>query len=128
MAAGAPIVCSDIHGYKGVVRRGREALLVPPRKPKALAGALATLLNDTAPGRDGRGRPCPRRGVQLGAGDRQGGRYYGFVIRRLAAAGQLPEGYSGPIPTRHAAQEPQPPPAVDVNAGDGSGSSVGAAR
>ena len=26
MAAGAPIVCSDIHGYKGVVRRGREGL------------------------------------------------------------------------------------------------------
>ena len=37
MAAGAPIVASDIHGYKGVVRRGREALLVPPREPKALA-------------------------------------------------------------------------------------------
>ncbi|HEY2917209.1 MAG TPA: glycosyltransferase family 4 protein, partial [Candidatus Limnocylindrales bacterium] len=30
MAAGTAIVCSDIHGYKGVVRRGREALLVPP--------------------------------------------------------------------------------------------------
>ena len=36
MAAGTPIVCSDIHGYKGVVRRGREGLLVPPRKPKAI--------------------------------------------------------------------------------------------
>ena len=28
---GKPIVCSDIHGYKGVVRRGEQALLVPPR-------------------------------------------------------------------------------------------------
>ena len=34
MASGAPIVASDIHGYKGVVRRGREALLVPPREAK----------------------------------------------------------------------------------------------
>ena len=31
MAAGKPIVCSDIHGYKGVVRRGEQALLVPPQ-------------------------------------------------------------------------------------------------
>ena len=48
MAAGTPIVCSDIHGYKGVVRRGEQALLVPPRSPKALAGAIATLLDDDA--------------------------------------------------------------------------------
>jgi hypothetical protein len=54
--------------------------------------------------------------------------YYNFVIRRLAAGGQLPEGYSGPIPTRHAAQEPPRPPAVGVDAGDGTGSGVGAAR
>ena len=46
MAAGTAIVASDIHGYKGVVRRGREGLLVPPGKPKALAGALARLLSD----------------------------------------------------------------------------------
>ncbi|HEY5628074.1 MAG TPA: glycosyltransferase family 4 protein, partial [Candidatus Limnocylindrales bacterium] len=46
MAAGAPIVASDIHGYKGVVRRGREALLVPPHEPKELAAALERLLLD----------------------------------------------------------------------------------
>jgi phosphatidylinositol alpha-mannosyltransferase len=46
MAAGTPVVCSDIHGYKGVVRRGREGLLVPPREPKALAAAIARLLAD----------------------------------------------------------------------------------
>ena len=129
MAAGAPIVCSDIHGYKGVVRRGREALLVPPRSPKALAGAIATLLNDDAAriamGEAGRARAEDFSWPQVTARVES---YYNFVIRRLAAGGQLPEGYSGPIPTRHAAQEPQPPPAVDVNAGDGTGSSVGAAR
>src|SRR5678815_2419378 len=48
MAAGTAIVCSDIHGYKGVVRRDREALLVPPGKPKILAGALAQVLSDDA--------------------------------------------------------------------------------
>ena len=37
----------DIHGYKGVVRRGREALLVPPREPKADRRArVARLLRD----------------------------------------------------------------------------------
>ena len=46
MAAGTAIVASDIHGYKGVLRRGREGLLVPPGKPKELAGALARLLSD----------------------------------------------------------------------------------
>ena len=46
MAAGTPIVASDIHGYKGVVRRGREGLLVPPREPKELAVAIAELLDD----------------------------------------------------------------------------------
>src|SRR5207344_1522994 len=46
IAAGAPIVASDIHGYKGVVRRGREGLLVPPHEPKELALALARLLDD----------------------------------------------------------------------------------
>src|SRR5207237_133047 len=44
MAAGAPIVASDIHGYKGVVRRGEQALLVPPRDRKALAAALPRVL------------------------------------------------------------------------------------
>jgi phosphatidylinositol alpha-mannosyltransferase len=129
MAAGAPIVCSDIHGYKGVVRRGREALLVPPRSPKALAGAIATLLNDDAAraemGEAGRARAEDFSWPQVTARVES---YYNFVIRRLAAGGQLPEGYSGPIPTRHAAQEPPPPPAIDVHAGDGTGSSVGATR
>ena len=46
MAAGTPIVCSDIHGYKGVVRRGEQALLVPPKDVEALAEALGTLLDD----------------------------------------------------------------------------------
>ena len=91
MAAGAPIVASDIHGYKGVVRRGREGLLVPPHEPKELAVAIARLLDD------------PALRAQMSAAGRLRAEefswprvtakvedYYGFVIRRLAASGSLP--------------------------------------
>jgi phosphatidylinositol alpha-mannosyltransferase len=101
MAAGAPIVCSDIHGYKGVVRRGREGLLVPPRKPKPLAAAIATLLNDE-PARRAMGDAGRARAEEF-SWERVTARveaYYGFVIRRLAASGNLPEGYRAPIPAR----------------------------
>jgi phosphatidylinositol alpha-mannosyltransferase len=46
MAAGVPIVASDIHGYKRVVQRGVQGLLVEPRNPRALAAALYALAND----------------------------------------------------------------------------------
>jgi len=99
MAAGTAIVCSDIHGYKGVVRRGREALLVPPGRPKAIAGALATLLaNDEmreAMGRSGLERAQEYSWERVTAKVED---YYGFVIRRLASQGQLPSGFHAPIP------------------------------
>jgi phosphatidylinositol alpha-mannosyltransferase len=44
MAAGLPIVASDIPGYEAVVTPGKEGVLVPPRDSNALAGALAGLL------------------------------------------------------------------------------------
>ena len=43
---GTPIVCSDIHGYRSVVRRGEQGLLVPPRDVNALADAMGKLLTD----------------------------------------------------------------------------------
>ena len=46
MAAGVPIVASDIHGYKNVVQRGVQGLLVEPRNHRALAAALYALAND----------------------------------------------------------------------------------
>lgn len=46
MAAGTPIVASDIHGYKNVMQRGVQGLLVEPRNPRALAAALYKLSND----------------------------------------------------------------------------------
>jgi phosphatidylinositol alpha-mannosyltransferase len=46
MAAGLPVVASDLPGYSEVVRPGREALLVPPRNADALARATASLLDN----------------------------------------------------------------------------------
>jgi phosphatidylinositol alpha-mannosyltransferase len=48
MAVGLPVVCSDIGGYRDLVRDGSDGLLVPPRDPEALAGALAGLLDNPA--------------------------------------------------------------------------------
>lgn len=46
MAAGVPIVASDIHGYKNVVQRNVQGLLVEPRNHRALAAALYALARD----------------------------------------------------------------------------------
>ena len=99
MASGAPIVCSDIHGYKGVVQRGRQALLVPPGDSKALAGAITELLEH------------PEMRARMGASGQERAEdfswarvtarvlaYYGFVIRRLDAQGQLPTGFHAEVP------------------------------
>ncbi len=108
MAAGTPIVCSDIHGYKGVVRRGEQALLVPPRDPRALAAAIRELLDDPAE-RARMGASGHERSLQFGWG-RVAERvddYYRFVVRRLAAQGQLPPGYHAPVPPRPPGQPAQ---------------------
>jgi phosphatidylinositol alpha-mannosyltransferase len=44
MAAGAPIVASDLPGYRNVARPGVEALLVPPGDAAVLAAALREVL------------------------------------------------------------------------------------
>jgi phosphatidylinositol alpha-mannosyltransferase len=99
MAAGTAIVCSDIHGYKGVARRGREALLVPPHEPKALAAALARVLGDdelrARMGASGIERAADYSWERVTARVED---YYGFVIRRLAATGSLPAGFNAPVP------------------------------
>jgi phosphatidylinositol alpha-mannosyltransferase len=48
MAAGLPIVASDISGYRDVARSGMEALLVPPGDPGALVAAVRQVLDDPA--------------------------------------------------------------------------------
>jgi phosphatidyl-myo-inositol alpha-mannosyltransferase len=48
MAAGLPIVASDIPGYREVVRKGVDGLLVPPNDPPAVAEAIRTVISDPA--------------------------------------------------------------------------------
>ncbi|MGA3057181.1 MAG: glycosyltransferase family 4 protein [Candidatus Limnocylindrales bacterium] len=99
MAAGAPIVCSDIHGYKGVVQRGRQGILTPPRDAKALCAGITELLAN------------PQLRARMGASGQQRAEqfswervtakveeYYRFVIRRLEAQGQLPPGFKAKVP------------------------------
>ena len=58
MAIGLPVVCSDISGYRDLVRDQKEGLLVPSKDPEALAGAIGMLLDNplrrTAMGEAGR--------------------------------------------------------------------------
>ncbi|MBA2757304.1 MAG: glycosyltransferase family 4 protein [Chloroflexi bacterium] len=112
MAAGTPVVCSDIHGYKGVVRRDREGLLVPPREPRELARAIDRLLRD--PALRERMSAAGQARAQDFSWPRVTARvedYYGFAIRRLAAAGALPAGFSAAIP--------QAPPPLRARPSDG---------
>jgi phosphatidylinositol alpha-mannosyltransferase len=129
MAAGTPIVASDIHGYKGVVRRGREGLLVPPREPRELAVAIDKLLRD--PGlREQMGAAGQARAEEF-SWPRVTAKvedYYGFVIRRLATAGTLPEGFQAeipqaPPPVRARASVPSPDPAEPAAALDSASAS-----
>jgi phosphatidylinositol alpha-mannosyltransferase len=99
MAAGAPVVCSDIHGYKGVVQRGRQAILVPPGDAKALAAGITQLLEDPEL-RARMGAAGQRRAEQFSwvSVTAKVEAYYRFVIRRLDAQGQLPPGFHAEIP------------------------------
>ncbi len=74
MAAGAPIVATRVGGVPDVAVDGREALLVGPGDPAALADAIATLLDD------------PERARRLGdaARDRAAGLSPDVIARRLA--------------------------------------------
>ena len=46
MAAGAPVVASDIDGYRDVVTHEETGLLAPPRDPEAIGSAIARLIDD----------------------------------------------------------------------------------
>ena len=110
MSAGAPIICSDIHGYRGVVRRERDGILVEPGNADALAASIRRLIDD--PQLRAQLSRAGEERAQLFTWERVGQaveEYYGFVIRRLAEQGQLPAGFSAPIP-------PPPGPRVRTTA------------
>jgi phosphatidylinositol alpha-mannosyltransferase len=46
MATGTALIAADLDGYRAVARHGREALLVPPGDPVALAVATARVLDE----------------------------------------------------------------------------------
>jgi phosphatidylinositol alpha-mannosyltransferase len=71
MAAGTPVVASDISGYRDVARQGREAVLVPAGDPAALADGLRRVLDDPI---------LSGRLVEAGTA-----RAAGFSMERLAA-------------------------------------------
>jgi phosphatidylinositol alpha-mannosyltransferase len=73
MAAGLPVVASDIPGYREVVRDGVEGLLVPPRDPRALADAADAILSD------------PQVAARMAAAGRERARGYDWevVVARL---------------------------------------------
>ncbi len=48
MAAGKPIVATDIPGYRGVMEDGQEGLMVEPENENALADAITVLLGNEA--------------------------------------------------------------------------------
>lgn len=99
MSAGAPIICSDIHGYRGVVRRERDGILVEPGNADLLAASIRRLIDDPALraqlSRAGEERAKLFTWERVGQAVEE---YYGFVIRRLAEQGELPKGFSAPIP------------------------------
>jgi glycosyltransferase involved in cell wall biosynthesis len=63
MAAGVPVVASDLPALDDLFTDGREGLKVPPGDPEALAAALARLLDDIALARrlGGAGRERAKR-------------------------------------------------------------------
>jgi phosphatidylinositol alpha-mannosyltransferase len=68
MAAGLPVVASEIPGYREVVRHRVEGILVPPRDPEDLAEAVLALLRD------------PVRGRALGEAGRERARRYSWDV------------------------------------------------
>lgn len=75
MAAGLPVVASDIAGYREVIRNEVEGLLVPPHDPATAAGAIARLLDD------------PAAAVRYGRAGRERARRYSWdgVARQIEA-------------------------------------------
>ena len=46
MAAGTPIVATNIEGYSSVITNERNGLLVPPKNPDEIAKSIARIIED----------------------------------------------------------------------------------
>jgi phosphatidylinositol alpha-mannosyltransferase len=98
-AAGTPVVCSDIAGYRDVVRAGVDGLLVPPGDPAALGQALHALARD------------PARRARMSLAAREHAERYGWET----VAGEVMECYEEAIELAAAA----PPARLGLRAADG---------
>jgi len=67
MAAGTPVVASDLEAFRRVLQEGQAGVLVPVRDPGALAAGLGALLHD------------PERRQRLAAAGRQAVRAYDWT-------------------------------------------------
>jgi glycosyltransferase involved in cell wall biosynthesis len=72
MAAGRPVVATDTSALPELVDAGRTGLLVPPKDPRALAGAIAELLD------------APERGRAFGAEGRRRAQRFGLPAAMAA--------------------------------------------
>lgn len=71
MAAGTPVVASDIPGFRSVMQSGKQGLLAPPKNGEALAAAIRRLIEN------------PHERTQMGVNGRMTARQYDW---RLVAA------------------------------------------
>ncbi|MFH1098867.1 MAG: glycosyltransferase [Candidatus Uhrbacteria bacterium] len=75
MAAGVPVVASQIGGLPELVRDGETGLLVPSRDPEALANAIKVLHNDPA-----RCRAMGERARGIARTEYEPGRHYERIV------------------------------------------------
>jgi starch synthase len=106
MACGVPVVAADVPGIAEILAGGEAGggVIVPPEDSRALADALARLLDDE-PLRSELGRRASRRAETAFSLDAVGRRLREFLIDREAA----PAGASGTL-ARETAPASAPPP------------------
>jgi len=46
MAAGVPVIASDVDGIKEVIINEENGILIPPKNPEAIANAIIKLIED----------------------------------------------------------------------------------
>jgi len=86
MAAGLPIVVSDVDGVSELIEDGRSGLLVPPDSPRALAQTLCQLMAD--PSAASRlGAAARQRALARHSFERMVAAFEGVYLSELARAG-----------------------------------------
>ena len=88
MAAGRPVVARAVGAMPEAVAHGRTGLVVEEAKPEAVAGALRTLLADTALAR-GMGAAGRQRAAELYSPARHAERMEAIYVQLLARRGRL---------------------------------------